>query len=150
MPPPRPCPFLLCRMKYGFARSLTHSALASNTSSGVIHMASRELSLCRCGECVSFDHARMHGTQLMFVYMSLPTHWGRNQPPWSQNGLPSRQNFKFKVFSSADNKTIIIIISYYTFYTMCSRNMFDISVNRFELVFHSRIKTQIFFYYYMF
>lgn len=38
MPPPLPWPFLLWRMKKGFALSLTHRALASNTSSGVIHI----------------------------------------------------------------------------------------------------------------
>lgn len=37
-PPPLPCPFLRWRMKKGFALSLTHRALASNTSSGVIHI----------------------------------------------------------------------------------------------------------------
>lgn len=38
-PPPRPWPRLLCRMKNGLARSDTHSAPASRTSSGWIHMS---------------------------------------------------------------------------------------------------------------
>lgn len=38
MPPPLPCPFLRCRMKKGLALSLTHSALASSTSSGLSHI----------------------------------------------------------------------------------------------------------------
>lgn len=42
-PPPRPCPRLLCKMKNGLARSDTHSAPASNTSSGWIHISVRSL-----------------------------------------------------------------------------------------------------------
>lgn len=42
-PPPRPCPRLLCKMKNGLARSDTHSAPASSTSSGWIHISGRSL-----------------------------------------------------------------------------------------------------------
>lgn len=42
-PPPRPCPLLLCKMKNGLARSDTHSAPASSTSSGWIHISGRSL-----------------------------------------------------------------------------------------------------------